>query len=63
MHEIDETRVKEKHENEIVLAHLPKVLWVKMEKELPKQYPGAKKDWFPMKAIMIGWSLDQEARI
>ena len=32
MHEIDETRVKEKHEHEIVLAHLPKVLWVKIEK-------------------------------
>ena len=35
--------MKENHENENILAHRTKVLWVKMEKELPEQYPGAKK--------------------
>jgi len=42
------------------LKHLPLVLFVEMEGEDRKQYPGLPKNWFPLRPTTLYWNLDKE---
>ena len=49
LHEVDEARVRENTDTEIVLQYLPKVLYVEMVNGLKVQVEGLPKNWFPLK--------------
>jgi len=57
LHEEDEKRVKDCNDEEIVLKHLPLVVWLQCDQELKNQHPDASENnWFPMRPITNSWS-------
>ena len=64
LHEEDERRIKDCNDEEIVLTHLPLVVWLQCDQELKNQHPDApQKDWFPMRPITNSWTLDAECYV
>ena len=63
LHGDDEQHLATAIDSEIVLAHMPTILWVQMERELPKPYPGAPPNLFPMKPLSNDWCLDKDDQI
>ena len=50
-------------DDEIILANMPSILWVKMERELLKPYPGAPPNLFPLRPLSNEWCLDAAENI
>ena len=64
LHEEDEKHLKACNDEEIVLKHMPLVVWLESDDELKIQHPAAlKKNWFPMRPITNSWSLDANAYV
>ena len=62
-HEIDEARLENSDAPELVLTHLPLVLFVEIEGESMPQYPGLPKQWFPIRLTIQSWYLGQDKNI
>ena len=61
LHEEDEKHLEECCDREIVLKHLPSIVWLECEHDLRQPHPDApkgKKNWFPMRPITKSWTLD-----
>ena len=59
LHAEDEKEIDGCFDEEIVLKHLPPVIWLESDQDLKRQHPDApKKNWFPMRPITNLWSLD-----
>jgi hypothetical protein len=59
LHADDERDVKNCRDEEVVLQHLPLVVWLESQEDLREQHPDApKKNWFPMRPVTNSWSLD-----
>ena len=58
LHTVDEARLASSECDELVLKHLPTVLWVELE-AMHKQYPDApRENWFPLRPVTVPWRLD-----
>ena len=59
LHQADAERLKGNTEAEVVLDHLPLVLWMETSEDLTQQHPDAPhKNWFPLRPVTNLWSLD-----
>jgi hypothetical protein len=64
LHEDDEKQLAACRDSELILKHLPRVVWLESEQDLKKQHPDApKKNWFPMRPITNSWTLDANAYV
>ena len=62
LHKDDENKLEECDDPEIVLEHLPLVVWLQSDQELRAQHPDAPEhNWFPMRPITNSWTLDAGA--
>ena len=59
LHEKDIARVQAGSESELVLSHLPKVLFVEVVGQAIPAYPGLPEQWFPLKGGLQSWFLDK----
>ena len=55
LHEADEKRLQASSASELVLTHLPTILFVEVEGEGMPQYPGLPKQWFPIRLSIQSW--------
>ena len=60
LHPEDAEKLRNCNDEEVVLKHLPLVLFVEMEGEDRKQYPGLPKNWFPLRPTTLYWNLDKD---
>ena len=63
LHAEDEITLKASNDEQVILGHLPAILWVEMERPLTKAFPGAPKSWFPIYPLTIQWCLDKGENI
>ena len=62
LHEDDEKELATCRDAEVILKHLPRVVWLESEQDLKKQHPDAPhKNWFPMRPTTNSWTLDANA--
>jgi hypothetical protein len=59
LHDEDKKALQKNTEQEVVLAHLPQLIWIETVQELKQQHPNAPhKNWFPLKPVTNLWTLD-----
>ena len=64
LHPDDEKEISNCADQEIVLKHLPSVVWLESDQDLKRQHPDApKKNWFPLRPITNLWTLDALAYV
>ena len=63
LHDVDQKRVDNSTDTELVLTHLPTILFVEVEGESMTQYPGLPKQWFPLHLSIQSWFLDAAKNI
>ena len=56
--------MKDTAADEIVLKHLPPLVWVELDEDMKKQFPGAPShNWFPLRPVVNNWMLDASENI
>ena len=68
LHAEDEKQVGDSCDREVVLKHLPSVVWLECDQDLRVPRPDApkgkgKENWFPLRPITNSWTLDAGAYI
>ena len=63
LHETDIARMQAGATAELVLSHLPKVLFVEVVGQTIPTYPGLPEQWFPLKLGLQSWFLDKEKNV
>ena len=59
LHEDDKKALQQNSDTEVVLSHLPQVLWIETVEDLKEQHKNAPhKNWFPLKPVTNLWTLD-----
>ena len=63
LHEEDAERLRDNHDTEVILKHLPKKIFVEMQLKHFPQYEGLPKHWVPIPVASTIWYLDKEKAI
>ena len=63
LHETDAVRVKESNDPELILQHLPKRIFVEMERKTFPRYQDLTEHWVPLPVTTTVWHLDRNEAI